>query len=157
MVSTQSSHVSPARTTLIRWQVTWRRTLTKEHTPFDFINAASLSKKDLIRESEHPEMIEKEYVPYIVNRGFSYFDDTVLHANEMNQRAHLFGAAQFQYYLGVLRPRKRFSKWLKAEKDKDLDAIQKVYSCNRTVAKMYLKALSKEDLKKVHGKLIEGG
>lgn len=131
--------------------------MTKELSPFDFINAASQSKKDLIGDSEYPEMTEKEYVPFIVNRGFSFYEDTILHANEMNQRAHLFGRAQFDYYRSVLRPRKRFSKWHKAEKDKDLDAIQQVYSCNRTIAKMYLKALSKEDLEFVHDKLKTGG
>jgi hypothetical protein len=150
-------HVKNAQRSLMRSLNMWRRILTKEHTPFDFINAASLSKKDLIGSSDYPDLIEKEYVPFIVNRGFSYFEDTILHANEMNQRAHLFNASQFQYYLGALRPRKRFSKWHKAEKDKDLDAIQRVYSCNRTVAKLYLKALSKEDLKSIHSKLTEGG
>ena len=141
----------------MRWPNTWRKTLPKEHTPFDFVNAASFSKKDLIGDSEYPGLTEKEYVPYIVNRAFSMTEDTILHANEMNQRAHLFNAAQFQYYRGALRSRKRFSKWHKASKDKDLDAIQLVYSCNRTVAKQYLKALSKEDLKSVHSKLAEGG
>lgn len=135
----------------------WRKILTKEYTPFDFINAASQTKKDLIRESDYPEIIEKEYVPFIVNRGFSYHQDTILHSNEMNMRAHLFNAAQFDYYLNSLRSRKRFSKWHKAEKNDDLDIIQKVYSCNRTIAKMYLKALSKDDLKHLKSKLNEGG
>lgn len=131
--------------------------MTKEHSPFDFINAASQTKEDLIGNSDHPSMTEKEYVPYIINRGFSYFDDTILHANEMNQRAHLFHRGQFDYYKGVLRSRKRFSKWHKAEKDNDLDVIQQVYSCNRTVAKMYLKTLTDEQLKTVHAKTITGG
>lgn len=131
--------------------------MTKEHTPFDFMNAVSHNKKDLIGDSDYPEMTEKEYNAYIVNRGFSFFDDTILHANEMNQRAHLFPRAQFDYYRSVLRPRKRFSKWHKADKDKDLDAIQYVYSCNRTIAKLFLRVLSKEDLKKVHAKMETGG
>lgn len=131
--------------------------LTKEFTPFDFINAASQTKKDLIRESEYPDMTEKEYIPFIVNRGFSFHEDTILHSNEMNQRAHLFNGAQFDYYRGVLRARKRFSKWHKSEKNSDLDMIQRVYSCNRTVAKMYLKALSAEDLKHMRDRLNEGG
>jgi hypothetical protein len=131
--------------------------MTKEYTPFDFVNAASFSKKDLILESEYPEMTEKEYVPFIVNRAFSMMDDAILHANEMNQRPHLFSKAQFDYYRAALRSRKRFSKWHKAEKNADLDAIQEVYSVNRTVAKMYLKAMSKEDLKRVHEKLQKGG
>lgn len=129
----------------------------KELNPFDFMNAASFTKEDLIRNSDSPEMTEKLYTPYIVNRGFANFEDTILHANEMNQRANLFPAAQFDYYRGALRKRKRFSKWPKADKSADLDAIQQVYSCNRTIAKMYLKALSAEDLKQVHAKLVTGG
>jgi hypothetical protein len=121
------------------------------------MNAASFSKDDLIANHENPEMAENLYVPYIVNRGFTNFEDSILHANEMNQRAHLFKDAQFQYYRGVLRKRKRFSKWPKADKSKDLDAIQEVYQCNRTIAKLYLKALSTADLKEVHSKLSTGG
>jgi Bacteriophage clamp loader A subunit len=131
--------------------------MAQDLTPFDFIKSVSHSKKDLIRDSEYPEQIEKQYNAYIVNRGFSYFEDTILHANEMNMRAHLFNDAQYRYYLGVLRSRNRFSKWHKAEKNTDLDAIQEVYAVNRTVAKMYLKTLSKDDLKRVHEKLQKGG
>ena len=129
----------------------------KDLSPFDFMNAASFSKKNLIGESDNPELTEKEYNPYIVNRGFTYFEDTILHANEMNQRHELFPGAQFEYYRSVLRKRKRFSKWHKAEKNNDLDAIQEVYTCNRTVAKMYLKVLNEEQLKSVHEKLVIGG
>ena len=131
--------------------------MAQDLTPFDFIKSVSHSKKDLIRGDDYPEQIEKQYNAYIVNRGFSYFEDTILHANEMNMRAHLFNDAQYRYYLGVLRSRNRFSKWHKAEKNIDLDAIQEVYSVNRTVAKMYLKTLSKEDLQRVHEKLQKGG
>lgn len=129
----------------------------KDISPFDFMNAASFSKEDLIHDSENPELAEKQYNAYIVNRGFANFEDTILHANEMNQRHDLFADAQFQYYRSVLRKRKRFSKWPKADKNGDLDAIQQVYQCNRTVAKMYLKVLSKEQLKTVHDRLVTGG
>jgi len=131
--------------------------MTKQLTPFDFMNAASLTKENLISDNDYPEMIEKEYVPYIVNRGFSNFEDSILHANEMNQRAHLFNAAQFQYYRSVLRKRKRFSKWYKSEKNEDLDAIQQVYMCSRSIAKLYYKALSTDDLKQIKEKLEIGG
>jgi len=131
--------------------------MSKDYSPFDFMNAVSLTKEDLIHNNENPELIEKQYTPYVVNRGFTNFEDTILHANEMNMRHHLWNDAQFQYYRGALRKRKRFSKWPKAEKSKDLDAIQHVYQCNRTVAKMYLKALSKEDIQSVHNKMLTGG
>ena len=126
-------------------------------TPFEFIKAASQSKQDLIGDDEYPEMAEKQYNAYIVNRGFTYFEDTILHANEMNQRAHLFDRAQFDYYRGALRTRNRFSKWHKAEKNTDLDAIQEVYQCSRNIAKMYLKALTSDQIQEVHTKLAKGG
>lgn len=131
--------------------------MAQDLTPFDFIKSASQNKKDLIRGSEYPEMAEKQYNAFIINRGFSYFEDTILHANEMNMRSHLFEDAQYRYYLGVLRTRNRFSKWHKAEKNKDLDAIQEVYSVSRVVAKQYLKVLSKDQLATVHEKLEKGG
>jgi hypothetical protein len=73
----------------------------KDLTPFDFMNAASFSKEDLIRNSDIPEHTEKMYTPYVVNRGFTNFEDTILHANEMNMRHGLFDAAQFDYYKAV--------------------------------------------------------
>jgi hypothetical protein len=126
-------------------------------SPFDFMNAATFTKADLIKDSENPDIIEKQYNAYIVNRGFTNFEDTILHANEMNQRHELFPAAQFDYYRAVLRKRKRFSKWPKADKDVNLDAIQEVYQCNRTVAKQYLKVLNEEQLQSVHDRLVTGG
>ena len=129
----------------------------KDLTPFDFMNAASFSKDDLIRNSDIPEHTEKMYSAYVVNRGFTNFEDTILHANEMNMRHGLFAGAQFDYYKAVLRKRKRFSKWPKSDKYINLDAIQEVYQCNRTVAKQYLKVLNKEQLETIHDKINEGG
>lgn len=133
--------------------------MSKEYTPFDFMNAVSQSKEDLIKNADSSEMIEKEYggYAYIINRGFSYFEDTILHANEMNQRSEMFADGQFRYYLNALRKRKRFSKWHKSEPSEDLDAIQKVYQCNRTVAKQYHKVLTKDQMEQVHSKLFVGG
>lgn len=131
--------------------------MSKDLSPFDFMNAVSFSKEELIKDNENPALIEKQYNAYIINKGFTNFEDTILHANEMNMRPHLFSAAQFDYYKGALRKRKRFSKWPKAEKSVDLDAIQQVYQCNRTIAKLYLKALSQEDLQVVRDKLVTGG
>ena len=128
-----------------------------DYNPFDFMNAVSFTKADIIKDNDNPELIEKQYNAYIVNRGFTNFEDTILHANEMNQRHELFPAAQFDYYRAVLRKRKRFSKWPKADKDINLDAIQEVYQCNRTVAKQYLKVLNEEQLKSVHARLVTGG
>ena len=50
---------------------------------FDFVNSINYDKRDLF---EDPQA-EKDYVPFLVNRSLSYFPDTALYANEMNQQA----------------------------------------------------------------------
>lgn len=131
--------------------------MTQDLNPFDFVKSASHTKKDLILGSDFPEQAEKQYMPFITNRAFAAFEDSILHANEMNMRHHLFKDAQYRYYLGVLRARNRFSPWLKEKKNADLDMIQEYYSVNRTVAKMYLKVLKEEDLKHLSKKFQKGG
>jgi hypothetical protein len=131
--------------------------VTSKYSPFDFINSASKSKKNLILDDEQPDVIEKQYNPYIVNRGFALHSDSVLHANEMNMRHNLFKSAQYHYYLGALRSRDRRSKWYKLEKDSDLDAIQEYYQCNRVIAKQYLKVLPPEELAIINNKVSKGG
>lgn len=131
--------------------------MSEEYTPFDFIKSVSQTKEDLIKKSDTPEHVEKQYNPYMVNRGFSYFQDTILHANEMNNHHWLFKDAQYKYYLGALRSRNRFSKWYKAEKNEELDLIQQYFQCNRTVAKQYSKVLNKEQIDKIKSSTNKGG
>ena len=33
-----------------------------DYTPFDFMNAASFTKADLIKDSENPDITEKQYI-----------------------------------------------------------------------------------------------
>jgi hypothetical protein len=64
----------------------------------------------------------------------------------MNALWHLDNKSQFQYYINILRPRKRFKKWLKKEKDNNIELICNAYQCNKRVAKQYLNILSDEQL-----------
>jgi len=56
-------------------------------TPFSFVNEINIGKRDIMRDQngEHSDLLEKVYSPYITNRSLSYFNDSVLHANEMNK------------------------------------------------------------------------
>jgi len=130
---------------------------TKDDLTFKFIESASKTKKDLIKDSDIPEETERKYVPFITNKSFSFHPDTILHANEMNSKHWLFKDAQYRYYLGALRPRDRRSKWFKAEKDVALDNIQMYYQCNRSVAKQYAKVLTKENIELINTKVSKGG
>jgi len=131
--------------------------MSNEYSPFDFIKSASNTKQNLIAESDNPEYVEKQYNPFLVNKGFSYFPDTILHANEMNRLFDIPNGAQYTYYLDVLRKRNRFKKWNKLEKNAELDMIQEYYQCNRNVAKQYLKTLSPENLEIINKNMTKGG
>ena len=79
-----------------------------------YLTAINWSKEKLLDTDDKDW--EKKYPPYIINKGLSYFSDTVMYANEMNR---LHGASkhmQFSFLLNTIRPKKRFSKWLKASK-----------------------------------------
>jgi hypothetical protein len=123
-------------------------------SPFDFISAVSETKKDII--AENPE-IEKDYNTYITNRGFGYFSDSVLYANEMNINSHIPGVAQYYYYMSSLRKRKRRSPWYKLNKSEDQILVENVYNVRPEIAKQYLKVLKDDDLKKLREITETGG
>ena len=114
---------------------------------FDLTDAAGYSKTDPF--TDDPIAAEAAYVPWLVNRQFSYFPDSILYANEMNRYADLPNDAQFRFYHGLLPPRKRFSKWYKPEQDERLEAVSKWYGINKVRAGEVLKVLSKEDVDEI--------
>jgi hypothetical protein len=94
-------------------------------------------------------MTDKEYLPFIVNKSLSYFNDTLFHANEMNIHYHLSKQIQYEYLLHQVRPRKRFSKWLKKTEDKDIEYISKYYNISNKRATEYKTLLTKSQLQKI--------
>ena len=102
--------------------------------PFDYLNAINHTKVNIIEDSDNPELAEKLYPPYLVNRGLSYYTDTILFANEMNIRHQCDNKLQFDFYLNSIRKRKRFSKWHKREQDDDLNAVMEYYGYNHDKA-----------------------
>jgi hypothetical protein len=122
-------------------------------TPFDFIKSISENKKDLMLD----KLAEKEYNAFMVNRGLSFFPDTILYANEMNMNHHLDNKLQFSYLMTIIRPRKRFSKWAKKKTSDDLQAISEYYNCNMKKAEEYLRMLNADQLKSIKEALNRGG
>ena len=123
--------------------------------PFDFVNAINMSKKDLMTGSENDAVVEKAYVPFLVNRALSYFPDTVLHANLMNKHINLDNKLQFHYLLNSIRPSKRFSKWAKRE-DSDLQLVMEYFQYGIDKAKQVLPLLSAEQLSMIKTTLHSG-
>lgn len=125
--------------------------------PFDYVNAVSFSKKDIMTGTENDELAEKGYNPYITNKALSYFSDSIAFANEMNSLYHLDNKLQFSFYLNILRTRKRFKKWFKENKDDNIELLCNVYGCNKTVAKQYLNILSDDQLTLLKKEQEKGG
>ena len=120
----------------------------------DFLKAVNQSKENLM---DSDPLTEREYPPFIVNRTLSYFVDTVMYANEVNRRAHTDHKLQFDYLLNTIRSKKRFSRWLKPEENKNIDAIKDYYGYSDQKAKEVLGILSGEQLSFIHESLNKGG
>lgn len=123
-------------------------------TPFDFLNSINETKKDLIKEDPSNE---KEYSAWMVNRGLSFFSDTVMYANEMNQRHQVSNKWQFQFLLNSIPKKKRFSKWFKREEEKNLKLVMDCYGYSSEKAKQVLTILTPEQLKTIEEKQYTGG
>lgn len=126
-------------------------------TPFDYINAISQSKKDMMTGTDNDELAEKSYNAYIVNKGLSYFVDTILYANEMNLHSHLDNKPQFAYLLNSIRPKKRFSKWFKGELSDEVKVISEYFGYSTEKAKQVRKLFDSEQLNLMKEKLEKGG
>jgi len=120
---------------------------------FDYLNSINDNKKDIMID----DISEKAYNSFMVNRGLSYFYDTALLANEMNQRAHADNRMQYDFLKSVVRKKKRFSKWGKADKTKDIEAIKEYYGYSREKAFQVLSLLTQDQLAHIHLKLSKGG
>lgn len=115
-------------------------------TPFDYVNAINMSKKDLMTGSEDDIQAEKDYVPYVVNRSLSYFPETLMHVSLINRYPDLDKKLQFHFLLNSIRPGKRFSKWVKKEESADLQLVMQHYGYSVDKAKQALPLLSNEQL-----------
>ncbi len=121
----------------------------------EYLNAINYSKKDLMNTED--EQVEKEYLPFIINRCLSYFPDTILQANEMNQYSHLDKKMQFDFFRYSTRARKRFSKWLKPEKSEQLEAVKSYYGYSNKLADEVMSILSPEQLEHICFVVQKGG
>ena len=125
--------------------------------PFDYVNSITQNKKNMMRGSENDKLAEKGYNAWLINNALSYHQDTILHANIMNEYHDLDNRAQYEFLLNSVRPKKRYAKWAKSADDKDLEMICEYYKCNQTIGKEYLSLLSSEQLKMIKEQQEIGG
>jgi len=122
-------------------------------SPFDYSNSINFSKLDIMID----DIAEKKYSPFMVNRTLSYFPDTVAAANEMNRHHHLDSRLQYSFLINIIRKRKRFSKWAKAQTESDIESVKEYYGYSNTKARQALTLLSPEQLTIIKNKVNKGG
>tara|TARA_A100000164_G_C21486547_1_gene575960 strand:- start:187 stop:582 length:396 start_codon:yes stop_codon:yes gene_type:complete len=121
----------------------------------DYLKAINQSKEKLMDGDD--EEWEKKYPPFIVNKCLSPFPDTIQLVNEMNQLPHLDKKLQFDFLINSLRPRKRYSPWMKAKKLDNLEYVKEYYGYSNEKAKTALEILNDEQISAIKKKLNKGG
>lgn len=123
-------------------------------TPFDFLNAINENKKDLFQDPQ----AEKDYTPFMINRGLSFFPDTVLYANEMNKSAQIPAKWQFDFLKNSIPKKKRFSKWHKKDATTEqLKLVMKHYKYSEKRALEVLGILSTKQVAEIQAQYDHGG
>ena len=120
---------------------------------FDYLNSINLTKQDIMVD----DICEKAYNSFMVNRGLSYFADTVVIANEMNKHHQIDNKLQYHFLINMIRKRKRFSKWAKANKESDIDAVKEYYGYSNEKARQALTLLSPDQITIIKNKVSKGG
>jgi len=120
----------------------------------NWLNSINQTKQSIINEDSSAE---KEYPPFIINRCFSGYIDTILYSNEMNLNSHLDKKLQYDFYLNTIRSKKRFSPWMRKQQIEDLELVKSYYGYSNEKAKQSLIILNREQLKYIKSKLETGG
>ena len=121
----------------------------------DYLNAINHTKERLMDTED--EDWERKYPPFIVNKCLSGFQDTLMLVNEINQHPHLDKKLQFDFLINSIRPRKRFTPWVKAEKLDDLEYVKEFYGYNNEKARIALSILNDEHIATIKRRLNKGG
>jgi|TARA_B100000085_G_scaffold279396_1_gene302630 hypothetical protein len=121
--------------------------------PFEYLNAINTTKKDIMVD----DIAEANYNSFMINRGLSYFPDTILFANEMNVNHHLDNRLQFDFFINIVKKKKRFSKWLKPNEVSNLDVVKEYYGYSNEKAKSVLSLFTDEQLTELKKRISKGG
>lgn len=118
---------------------------------WDWVNSINF-KTDI---SENGDI--KQYVPYVVNKAFSYHLDSILFSNEMNKLHFIPDECQYKFYYNSLPKRKRIAKWIKSESTEDIEIIKQYYDMSDSKAYEVIDLFSKKQIEYIKNKLQNGG
>ena len=120
----------------------------------DWLNSINTTKNNII---DLDNSAEKEYPPFIINKCMAGHIDTIMYANQLNINFDLDKKLQYDFYINIVRKRKRFSPWIRKEKIEDLEYVKSYYGYSNEKAKQALSILTKEQLNFIKSKFETGG
>lgn len=120
----------------------------------DYLYSINQSKKNIVKDDQEAE---KAYPPFIVNKCLSSFIDSILYANEMNKNTHLDKRLQYDFFINSLKPRKRFTPWLRKETLEEIELVKQYYGYSHNKALEAVRILTREDLNYIRKILNKGG
>ena len=115
--------------------------------PFDFVKSIN----------EKKPMEPTGYNPYLTNMAFSQTLDTVLLANEMNQRPNLPAEMQYDFLYATVRKGKRFGNWYKEPTVPHLEVIMEYYGYSKLKALQALEVLTQDNIRDIIDSMDKGG
>jgi chromosomal replication initiation ATPase DnaA len=119
-----------------------------------FFEAISYTKdKDQFTDGE----IDKDYIPYIMNRMVAQYRDLVFFADDMNVSMNISKTHQIDFYMSVIPKKKRRALWTQKENNDAIEIIMNYYNISYDKAEPYLRILSEEQVGQLETRLNIGG
>ena len=120
----------------------------------DVLYSINQSKKNLMSDGT---VKPGQYLPFLVNKALSSHLDSVLYANEMNKYYSLDKKMQYDFLINSLKPRRRFSPWIKRDTLENLELVKEYYGYSHNKAIAALRILTKSQLDEIKLLLYKGG
>ena len=117
---------------------------------FDYLNNISTEKKELDFEDDE---VNKNYLPYMINRWISTCDGYISLVNEIN-KYEVPKEIHHRFFMSTIPQRKQYWDYSKIKKlkdidEKDIELICKYFECSKKEANQYLDILTKDQIKEI--------
>ena len=119
-----------------------------KRNPFDYVK--SINKKTY-------EYDLSGYNPFLTNRAFAGFIDTIMFAEEMNQHPDLSPYLQYQFYYYGVRKGSRFDPIPKPVEPEGLEVVMAYYDYSKQKALEVMHLLTPQDIMDMIKSMDKGG
>ena len=75
----------------------------------------------------------------------------------MNRYHHTDHRLQFDFFINIIKKKKRFSKWIKPQEIENLELIKEYYGYSDEKAKSTLSLLNNEQIEELKQRIYKGG